>query len=116
MAKSVTTHTGKNATIVDDDLFINDIQEALDLIANLGMDGCDCIIINEKNINSDFFDLRSGFAGEMLQKFSNYRFGLAVVGDFSKYHSKSLRDFIRESNRGKRIIFTSTIEEALEQL
>ena len=68
-------------------------------------------MLNEKNITPDFFDLKNGIAGEILQKFSTYRVRLAIVGDFSKYTSKSLNDFIFESNKGKHINFvTSTIE------
>lgn len=58
-------------------------------------------------------DLKSGFAGEILQKFSNYRMKLAIIGDFSEIKSKSLRDFIRESNNRRTISFVSSIEEAL---
>jgi hypothetical protein len=55
-------------------------------------------------------------AGEILQKFSNYRVKLAIVGDFSKYSSKSLADFIYESNKGKHINFVATKTEALKVL
>lgn len=52
----------------------------------------------------------------MLQKFVNYRFRIAVYGDFSKYTSKPLKDFIRESNRGKDVFFTDNLEQAVEKL
>jgi len=41
---------------------------------------------------------------------------LAIVGDFSKYQSKSLQEFIGESNRGNRVFFVSNIEEAILKL
>lgn len=41
---------------------------------------------------------------------------LAVVGDFSPYTSKPLRDFIYESNQGRQIGFWPTEEKALEWL
>jgi len=46
----------------------------------------------------------------------NYRMKLAIVGDFSRYTSKSLQDFIRESNRGNQVFFTDTVEAALRRL
>ncbi len=52
----------------------------------------------------------------MLQKFVNYHFRIAVYGDFSKYKSKPLKDFIRESNRGKDVFFTDYLEQAVEKL
>jgi hypothetical protein len=41
---------------------------------------------------------------------------LAITGDFSKYKSKSLQDFIRESNKGNRIYFLDSVEAALMKL
>lgn len=54
-------------------------------------------------------------AGEILQKFSTYNHKLAIVGDFSGIESKSLRDFIRESNRTGRILFVDNREDALNR-
>jgi len=51
-----------------------------------------------------------------LQKFSTYRVRLAIIGDFSKYTSKSLRDFIYESNKGKHICFVANTEDAIQML
>ena len=55
-------------------------------------------------------------AGEVLQKFVNYKMRLAIVGDFSHYTSKPLRDFICESNKGSQVGFWPTEEEALAWL
>ena len=74
------------------------------------------VIIHEKNITPDFFDLKNKMAGEILQKFSNYRVRLAIVGDFSKYAKKSLKEFIYESNKGKQVNFVSSVTEALNVL
>jgi len=74
------------------------------------------VIVHKENIDESFFDLKSGLAGEMLQKVVNYRLRLAIVGDFSIYDSKSLKAFIYESNRSNTIVFVSTVEEALKRL
>jgi hypothetical protein len=104
------------AELTDNNFIINEVQDALDLMADLSYQGYNRMIINEKNLNKDFFDLSTRFAGEILQKFSNYNFKLAVIGDFSKYESKSLRDFIRESNRGNMIYFAEDLQSALLRL
>jgi hypothetical protein len=52
----------------------------------------------------------------VLQKFSTYRIRLAIVGDFSSYESKSIKDFIFESNKMGHINFVASKEEALEKL
>jgi hypothetical protein len=81
------------------------------------MDSCaERVIVHKENIDETFFDLRSGLAGEMLQKVVNYRLRLAIVGDFSIYEGKSLKAFIYESNMANTILFVGTVEEALKRL
>ncbi len=106
----------KVAEVISDEIIVLSPADALDIMGNAYYDGADSIILHEKNIFADFFDLKTKMAGEILQKFSNYRMRLAIVGDFSKYTSKSLKDFIYESNKGKLINFVSSTEEALEIL
>lgn len=74
------------------------------------------IVINKDNICEEFFILSSGIAGEILQKFVNYGFKIAIYGDYSKYTSKPLKDFIYESNLGQNIFFVNTKNEAIERL
>ena len=95
---------------------IESTQDALDLMGDSGYLGAGKIIIMQHHLCPDFFDLKSGVAGEILQKFSNYNVQLAVVGDFSVYKSKSLKDFIYESNKTGRIIFVATLDEAVRKL
>lgn len=104
------------AEIVSDEIVFGNVPCALDVIANCGYQGFDRIIVYEKNLPSEFFDLKTQLAGEILQKFSNYNSRLAIVGNFSKYESKSLRDFIYESNKIGRVNFVSSVEEAKSAL
>lgn len=104
------------AQLISDDIEINKTQDALDLLGNCFYLKSRKVIINEKNITPGFFDLKMGIAGEILQKFSTYYFQLAIVGDFSKYQSKVLKDFIYESNKMGRINFVNSIDEAKEKL
>lgn len=106
----------KIAELISDNTIINKTEDGLDLLGNLYYQGFDRIVINEKNITSDFFDLKNGIAGEILQKFSTYRVRLAIVGDFSKYTSKSLKDFIFESNKNRHINFVASTTEAIKIL
>ena len=104
------------AEVHADSIIINNTGDATDLIGNLYFQGFEKVILHELNIDPAFFDLKSGMAGEILQKFTNYRMKLAIVGDFSKFNSKSLKDFIFESNNQKQINFVATVEEALQTL
>ncbi len=106
----------KIAEIESDEMIIHKAEDGLDLLGNMYYQGFDKMIIKEKNITRDFFDLKTGMAGEVLQKFSTYRVRLAIVGDFSKYSSKSLNDFIYESNKGRQINFVNSTADALRIL
>jgi hypothetical protein len=104
------------AELTDDTFIISQVQDMLDLMGDLISNSCNKIIIHERNLHPDFFHLKSGLAGDILQKFSNYRVKLAIIGDFTRYKSKSLQDFIRESNKGTMIFFLDTVDSALMRL
>jgi hypothetical protein len=106
----------KIAEVTSDEIIISTTEDGLDLLGYIYYQGFDRIVLYENNITPDFFNLKNGIAGEILQKFSTYRVRLAVVGDFSKYTSKSLTDFIYESNKGKHINFVNSTIEALQIL
>ncbi|MCM3783507.1 DUF4180 domain-containing protein [Neobacillus mesonae] len=96
---------------------IEDVQSALDLMATVKYEtGCDRIVLNKGAITETFFDLKTRLAGEIMQKFVTYQTALAIVGDFSVYDSKSLKDFIYESNKGRHIFFLETDQQAIDKL
>jgi len=101
------------AEVISDKILIQNPDDALDFIGNLYYQGFDKIIIYEKNLTPIFFDLKNKLAGEILQKVSNYRMKLTIIGDFSNLKSKSLNDFIYESNKGKQVNFKESLLEAL---
>lgn len=111
-----TIGTTKIAEVVSEELIIKTSEDGLELLGNIYYQGFDKLVIHSKQITSDFFDLKNGMAGEILQKFSNYRVRLAIVGDFTSYSSQSVMDFIRESNRVGHINFTGSLDEALYKL
>lgn len=117
--KIIISHQKDGLTFLEirsEEQFINNVQDVLDLFGELYGQYYDGIILYERNITPDFFDLQTKLAGEILQKFSNYRIRLAIVGDWSKYTSRSLEAFICESNRGKTVNFSSSPTEALKLL
>lgn len=104
------------AEVTSDQVLIHTPDDGLELMVDLYYQGYGEIILHEQNITPNFFDLKTGIAGEILQKFTTYRVRLAIVGDFAHYESKSLRDFIFESNKGKQVNFVPSVEEALGRL
>jgi hypothetical protein len=53
---------------------LSDINDAI--AASIGRAS---VVVREQDLCPEFFDLRTGFAGEFFQKFVNYRVRLAVV-------------------------------------
>lgn len=105
------------AVINSNEKVIIDAQSALDVLMSAKYEvGTKNIIIDKKLIAEDFFILSTGLAGEILQKYVNYGGRIAVFGDYSRYTSKPLKDFIYESNQGKDVFFVATEEEAVNML
>ena len=105
------------AVVSSNELLITDVQSALDLIMTVKCEtGCENIAINKGAIVDDFFVLSTCLAGEILQKFVNYGVRFAIYGDFSKYTSKPLKDFMYESNRGKDVYFQLNASLAIDKL
>ena len=119
MDTEIISHQTDGLTFLEirsEEQFINNVQDVLDLFGELYGQYYDGIILYERNITHDFFDLQTKLAGEILQKFSNYRIRLVIVGDWSRYTSRSLEAFICESNRGKTVNFSSSLTEAVKLL
>lgn len=111
---------GNHADIVyveSEEVLISDTPSALDLMMTIIYDyNSTKIILNKHNFSEEFFRLSSGIAGDVLQKFINYRTKLAIVGDFSKYTSKPLQDFIYECNKGRDFFFVDNLDQAVARL
>ena len=86
---------------------------ALELIGEALGAGADLIAIPAARMAPAFFSLKTGLAGAMLQKITNYRLGLAVVGEIpaDALQSQPLRDFIAESNRRGQVLFVADMAE-----
>lgn len=105
------------AVVQSNEPVITDVDSALDFMATIRYEtGCESIALNKSAIAEDFFNLSTRLAGEVLQKFVNYQVKFAIIGDFSHYTSKSLKDFIYESNRGKNVFFVSDEDQAINKL
>ena len=109
----------ENTTIVTlaaEETKIETVQDATDLLGNAHYMGAGNVILEEKNLGPGFFDLKTGIAGDILQKYANYGIRLAIIGDFEKYESNALKAFITECNRGNSIFFVASMDEAVERL
>jgi len=92
--------------------------DAIDLIGDASYGGASWVAVPAERLDGDFFALRTGLAGAVVQKFAQYGMGLAVVGDVSGHvaASDALRDLVREGNRGRSLWFVADLDELGERL
>jgi Domain of unknown function (DUF4180) len=88
-------------------------QDVLELIGTVYYDDVSWVVLPAERLTDDFFSLSTGVAGDIVQKFVNYRLGFAVLGDVTRFTADrtSLADLVRESNRGRHTWFVADLDE-----
>jgi hypothetical protein len=87
--------------------------DANDLLSAAFEHSATLVAIPVERLSDDFFRLNTRLAGEVVQKFVNYKVRLAIVGDISRQiaQSKALHDFVYEANRGQPLWFVKDMAE-----
>ena len=93
-------------------------RDAVDLMSQALEHGARFIVIPAERLTDDFFRLKTRLAGEIIQRFVMYRMRVAIVGDIARHlaESGSLRDFVREANRGNQWWFVADMDELSKRL
>lgn len=104
------------AEIADERFVIRSEQDATELVGNAAFQGVVHLLLYERQVDPAFFDLRSGLAGVVAQKLTNYRVGASIIGDFDGITSSAFRAFVRESNQRGPISFVADRATALARL
>jgi hypothetical protein len=97
---------------------IDSDRAAADLIGDAYSEGATWVALPVSRLPADFFQLSTGLAGMITQKFMNYRRNLALIGDITEHlaASNALRDWVRECNRGHELWFVLTFEDLAARL
>ena len=100
-------------TLPEDGRALENERDATDVIGEALGAGADCVVIPVARFSAGFFDLSTRKAGLFIQKFTNYRIRLVIVGEIGAYVSASqaLADFVRESNHGRSVWFVRDMDE-----
>jgi hypothetical protein len=112
MSGQVQALAGQRVFVCDaDGPCLAEYRALTDLIGELFSAQAPIVAIPLARLGPDFLRLSSGVAGEVLQKLVNYQRTPVVVGDVTEASEKSapLRDFIRESNRGRMVWFVDDL-------
>jgi hypothetical protein len=93
-------------------------RDALDLIGEAMQERASLILLPVERLDDEFFQLKTGLAGQIIQKFVTYRLRLVILGDISGHvaQSRALRDFVYESNRGNQVWFQADLQELYQRL
>lgn len=98
---------------LEDSETIKNTADFMDVIMNCPSN---TVVLEKDHLAEEFYDLKTRLAGDCLQKVSNYRKRLVILGDFTSHKSKSLHDFIRESNQYGQVIFSDSLDSAIDLL
>jgi RimJ/RimL family protein N-acetyltransferase len=74
------------------------------------------LLFDQGALPAAFFDLRTGVAGELVQKLVNYHVRMAAVVPDLAAHSPRFTEFAREANHGPQFRFFATRQEAIDWL
>jgi hypothetical protein len=87
-------------------------NDAVELLSAAWGEGADFLLIPVTRLDNAFFDLKTGVAGNFVQKLVNYGSRCAIVGKIALHleRSRALRDFVMECNRGRQIWFVEDHE------
>jgi hypothetical protein len=70
------------------------------------------LILTEADLGPDFFDLRSGLAGEVIQKFVNYRVRVSIVVPMPDAHGDRFAELAHEHATHPTVRFVRSVDEA----
>jgi hypothetical protein len=119
MSDTLTTIEGvKVLSCTPDGRKLKSEQDAVTLIGEAMQQGAELILLPVERLADDFFHLKTGLAGHLVQKCVTYRRHLVIVGDISGYlaQSRSFADFVSEANHGTQIWFLRDLQEFHERL
>lgn len=84
----------------------------MDAVAACFERGAQALLMDRPSLPPAFFDLRTGVAGELVQKLTQYGIRLACVVPDLEDQPERFQEFARESNRGLRVRFFASRAEA----
>ena len=82
------------------DIDIARVDDALLLVTACIEEQTGRLLIDASRLPDDFFDLKTRFAGEFIQKLQNYRLKLAIVVPADADHGERFAEFVREARTG----------------
>lgn len=76
-------------------------QDVLDVVSICFENNINTLLLSSKIFSKDFFNLKTGLAGTVLQKFINYSIKFAIVLDSEEKLNDRFREMMMEANNGR---------------
>ena len=108
----VENDTTKYIEIVSSDVPLRSEQDALDIISLSWEHDINMLLIHGYVLSEDFFDLKTGVAGKMLQKFINYNIKVGAIIPSQIADTGRFREMVLEANKGNAFRVFTGREEA----
>ncbi len=99
----------------DGQLLEND-KDFLDIISVCGEHLCARLLVHAALLPDEFYDLKTGLAGELLQKLVNYRINAAFIVEAEKAGKGRFNEMMIETNRGWQFFFCHKRDAAVDWL
>ena len=96
----VTSHNLAYVECLPDGDLLASERDALDLVAACGENKTGSLMVHAASLPEDFYHLKTGLAGSILQKFNTYRIRCAMVLTPQLVRQGRFHDMVLEANRG----------------
>ncbi|MCX8130580.1 MAG: DUF4180 domain-containing protein [Clostridia bacterium] len=110
--KIIGTRAKKYVELVSYVSFVSTEQDALEIISLCGENDTDLLLLHGNALSEDFFKLKTGTAGKIVQKFINYRVKTAVILSEQPDSKGKFREMVSELNRSNHFRFFESKETA----
>ena len=108
-AHVVTLHGATIMVCSPDGLPLDSERAATELIGEAVGQQAGIVVIPTERLTSEFFELTTGLADELTQKFTTYQLRLVIVGDLDG--TDSFRAWAVTANQGDALWFAPTFED-----
>lgn len=96
----VTSHNQTYLECLPDGDRLASEREALELVAACGENETARLMVHAASLVEDFYHIKTGLAGSILQKFNTYPIRCAMILNPKLVHLGHFRDMVIEANRG----------------
>jgi len=77
------------------------LDDALSIVSASYEMNTNRVLLRDRQLPAEFFELQTGFAGEFIQKLVNYQIKIACVFEDRRPFGDRFREYVAEAKRGR---------------